>query len=85
MMAMTTSNSIRVKARRWRPPSPTFTRDLPANASGIKSQLIVRVHPADDGGRLRSYEFDNSVKIQIPGGMRELEILKLTTIHEMIE
>src|SRR5437667_2571850 len=44
-----------------------LAEDLPANASGIKSQLIVRVHPADDGGRLRSYEFDNSVKIQIPG------------------
>jgi len=25
------------------------------------------------------------VKIQIPGGLRELEILKLTTIHEMVD
>jgi transcription elongation GreA/GreB family factor len=27
----------------------------------------------------------DTVKIQIPGGVRELEILKLTTIHEILE
>jgi transcription elongation factor GreA len=37
------------------------------------------------GRGLVGKEVGDTVKIQIPGGMRELEILKLTTIHEMFE
>jgi len=37
------------------------------------------------GRGLVGKEVGDTVKIQIPGGLRELEILKLTTIHEMIE
>ncbi len=37
------------------------------------------------GRGLIGKEVGDTVKIQIPGGLRELEILKLTTIHEMVE
>jgi transcription elongation factor GreA len=37
------------------------------------------------GRGLIGKEVGDSVKIQIPGGMREFEILKLTTIHQMYE
>ena len=37
------------------------------------------------GRGLIGKEVGDTVKIQIPGGSRELEILKLTTIHEMVE
>src|SRR5438132_1597973 len=37
------------------------------------------------GRGLVGKEVVDTVKIQIPGGLRELEILKLTTIHEMVE
>jgi transcription elongation factor GreA len=37
------------------------------------------------GRGLVGKEVGDVVKIQIPGGMRELEILKLTTIHEMVD
>lgn len=37
------------------------------------------------GRGLLGKEVGDIVKIQIPGGLREFEIVKLTTIHEMIE
>ena len=37
------------------------------------------------GRGLLGKEVGDVVKVQIPGGMREFEILKLTTIHEMTE
>src|SRR5947207_1657498 len=37
------------------------------------------------GRGLIGKEVGDTVKIQIPGGVRELEILKLTTIHEIFE
>jgi len=37
------------------------------------------------GRGLIGKEVGDLVKIQIPGGMREFEILKLTTIHQMFE
>src|SRR5262249_4956795 len=37
------------------------------------------------GRGLVGKEVGDTVKIQIPGGVRELEILKLTTIHELFE
>jgi transcription elongation factor GreA len=37
------------------------------------------------GRGLIGKEVGDVVKIQIPGGMREFEILKLTTIHDMLE
>jgi transcription elongation factor GreA len=37
------------------------------------------------GRGLLGKEVGDMVKIQIPGGLREFEIIKLTTIHEMIE
>src|SRR5262245_29992703 len=37
------------------------------------------------GRGLIGKEVGDVVRIQIPGGMKELEILKLTTIHEMFE
>jgi len=30
-------------------------------------------------------EVEDVVKVQIPGGTKELEILKLTTIHEAVD
>jgi len=36
------------------------------------------------GRGLIGKEVGDMVKIQIPGGMREFEILKLTTIHDMV-
>lgn len=44
-----------------------LAENLPSNSRGVKSQLIIRVHPADDGSRLKDHPFDSSVKIQIPG------------------
>ena len=37
------------------------------------------------GRGLIGKEVGDMVRIQIPGGVREFEVLKLTTIHEMIE
>ena len=37
------------------------------------------------GRGLLGKEVGDVVKIQIPGGLKEFEILKLTTIHEMTE
>ena len=37
------------------------------------------------GRGLIGKEVGDVVKVQIPGGVREFEILKLTTVHEMIE
>ena len=37
------------------------------------------------GRGLIGKEVGDTVKIQIPGGSRDLEILKLTTIHEMVD
>jgi len=37
------------------------------------------------GRGLLAKEVGDVVKVQIPGGMREFEILELTTIHEMTE
>ena len=37
------------------------------------------------GRALLGKEVGDSVRVQIPGGLRELEILKLTTIHEATE
>jgi transcription elongation factor GreA len=37
------------------------------------------------GRGLIGKEVGDVVKVQIPGGVREFEILKLTTIHEMID
>jgi transcription elongation factor GreA len=37
------------------------------------------------GRALLGKEVGDSVKVQIPGGSKELEILKLTTIHEALE
>jgi transcription elongation factor GreA len=37
------------------------------------------------GRGLIGKEVGDLVKIQIPGGLREFEILKLTTIHEILE
>jgi transcription elongation factor GreA len=35
------------------------------------------------GRALLGKEVGDTVRVQIPGGMKELEILKLTTIHEL--
>ena len=35
------------------------------------------------GRSLVGKEIGDVVKVQLPGGMKELEILRLTTIHEM--
>jgi transcription elongation factor GreA len=37
------------------------------------------------GRALLGKEVGDSVKVQLPGGSKELEILKLTTIHEALE
>jgi len=56
--------------------------DLPANAARVKSQLIVRVHPADNGERLQGYEFDSSVRVQVPGKAGGGNIFKYHPSHE---
>jgi transcription elongation factor GreA len=37
------------------------------------------------GRGLLGKEVGDAVKIQIPGGVKEFEVVKLTTIHEMVE
>ena len=60
----------------------TYTLVTSEEADGASG----RVSATSPVGRgLIGKEVGDTVKIQIPGGMRELEILKLTTIHEMIE
>lgn len=41
--------------------------DLRDGAFKSEPQLILRMHPADDGARLRGHQFNGSVKIQMPG------------------
>jgi transcription elongation factor GreA len=60
----------------------TYTLVTSEEADGASG----RVSATSPVGRgLIGKEVGDTVKIQIPGGTRELEILKLTTIHEMIE
>ena len=49
--------------------------------SDVSKGLISTTSPIGKG--LLGKEPGDVVKIQIPGGMKELEILKLTTIHEL--
>ena len=60
----------------------TYTLVTSEEADGATGRISA-TSPVGRG--LIGKEVGDTVKIQIPGGMRELEILKLTTIHEMIE
>ena len=60
----------------------TYTLVTSEEADGATGRISA-TSPVGRG--LIGKEVGDTVKIQIPGGMRELEILKLTTIHELIE
>ena len=60
----------------------TYTLVTSEEADGATGRISA-TSPVGRG--LIGKEVGDTVRIQIPGGMRELEILKLTTIHEMIE
>ena len=47
----------------------------------VTKGLISTSSPIGKG--LLNKQVGDTVKIQIPGGMREMEILKLTTIHDL--
>ncbi|HVQ39739.1 MAG TPA: CDP-glycerol glycerophosphotransferase family protein [Pyrinomonadaceae bacterium] len=44
-----------------------LAEDLHGGAFKNEPQLIIRLHPADDGARLRDHQFEGSVKVQMPG------------------
>jgi transcription elongation factor GreA len=60
----------------------TFTLVTSEEADGAAGRISAS---SPIGRGLIGKEVGDVVKIQIPGGMRELEILKLTTIHEIFE